>query len=193
MNQVRDLRYAARRSARVGHVPRPTRVDQVGSDNTAGADRRPQQPSTRRTTAPPSTASTTVGTAGTGRPQQRAALTLLGVGMLNVLVSCLGAALDMMATNSVEVIFGFLFAIGSLATVWLVRRADLVWSLVVPPIGYVAGLAVAVQLGANKLGVSLVTKIASVLTLLALDPVPLFVGMLIAVLAVIVRLGLGKG
>jgi hypothetical protein len=192
MNQVRDLRYAGPRPARVGQVPRPARAarDAARPATGPGAGRTTRQVNiaARRPTARPPAAKP-----GAPRPRRRAALTLLGVGALNVVLSCVGAALDMLATNSVEVIFGFLFTVGSLATVWLVRRADLIWSLVVPPIGYVAGLAVAVQLGANQLGASMFTKIASVLTLLALDPVPLFVGMVVAVLAVVARVSLRRG
>jgi hypothetical protein len=114
-------------------------------------------------------------------------LTTPGVAVLVGSLSCLAAWLNMVATGSVGMLFAVVFVLAAVAGAWFVRPADLVSAVVVPPLAYAAGLAVAVQMGALTISSGLVASVMAVIALLVLDPAPLLVGTALTAVLVLYR------
>jgi hypothetical protein len=95
-------------------------------------------------------------------------------------LSCLAAWLNTLATGSVGMLFAVVFVLAAIAGAWFVRPSDLLSALVVPPLAYAAGLAVAVQMGALTIASGLFASVMAVVALLVLDPAPLLVGTALA-------------
>jgi hypothetical protein len=86
------------------------------------------------------------------------------------------ATLEAVLTGEVHWFFDLVFVAASFHAATLVRRRDLLAGVVVPPLAYCAGLLTAVQFGVMRAGHGLIGQLASLGTLLAVKPRPLFLG-----------------
>ncbi|NUR59792.1 MAG: hypothetical protein HOV87_14145 [Catenulispora sp.] len=117
-----------------------------------------------------------VGSAAAPRPRRRQALTAWGVLLAVTVPTVLGAGLDVLITGGVHWIFGLVFVAAAFHAATLVRRRDLLAGVIVPPLAYCAGLLAAVECGVLDAGPGVLNHLASLGTLLALKPRPLFLG-----------------
>jgi hypothetical protein len=98
-----------------------------------------------------------------------------------------GAALDALVTGTVHWFFDLVFIAASFHAATLVRRRDLLAGVIVPPLAYCAGLLTAVQFGVMRAGHGLLGRLASLGTLLAVKPQPLFLGTALAAALIAAR------
>ncbi len=89
------------------------------------AERRPVPPPPRLTEAAPAARSATHGAAG---------LTVPGVVVVVTAVSLVGLLLDSFTGGGIGWVFGGFFVVGSAYAATQVRRTDLAWAVVVPPL-----------------------------------------------------------
>ena len=123
----------------------------------------------------------------------RTTLTALGVLLAVGVPTVLAAFVDCLVFDQVHWVFDLVFVGASFHAATIVRRRELLASVVVPPIAYVLGLLVAVQFGVLKAGHGFVGQLASVGALLALKPRPLFFGTGLAAALVLARWLGGRG
>lgn len=83
-------------------------------------------------------------------------MTLTGVGavLLMVVAAALGAVIDVALGPSLGLATTIMLAVGAVAAAWLVRRRNLFWVVIAPPLVYLL-IAVAALLLASGLGVTL--------------------------------------
>lgn len=102
-------------------------------------------------------------------------------------LSCLASWLNMVVTGSVGMFFAVVFVLAAVAGAWFVRPSDLMSAVVVPPLAYAAGLAVAVEMGALAMSSGLIASVMAVVALLVLDPAPLLLGTALTAALVLYR------
>lgn len=119
--------------------------------------------------------------------KRRQALTAWGVLLMVAGPTMTAAALDALATGDVHWFFDLVFVAASFHAATLVRRRDLLAGVIVPPLAYCAGLFTAAQFGVMRAGHGLFGLAASVGTLLAVKPKPLFLGTALAAALIAAR------
>lgn len=114
-------------------------------------------------------------------------LTPRGVVVFELLFTVMGALLNTAVTGAVGWIFAVSFVLGAVVCSWLARADARAPALVTLPLAYALGLAIAIAFGAGKVSGGLFEDLASLVVLLALDPMPLFVGLALAIALVLLR------
>jgi Domain of unknown function (DUF6542) len=119
--------------------------------------------------------------------RRRQALTAWGVLFMVTAPTVAAAALEALVTGAVHWFFDVVFVAASFHAATLVRRRDLLAGAIVPPLAYCAGLLTAGQCGVMRAGHGLSGRLASLGALLAVKPVPLFIGTALAAALVAAR------
>lgn len=114
-------------------------------------------------------------------------LTPRGAVVFELLITVVGAVANKLATGGIGWIFACAFVGAAVLCSWLARSDARLPAIVTLPLAYALGLAVAIAMGAGTAGGGWYEALASFVVLLALDPVPLFIGLLAAIVLALLR------